>query len=67
MIGNIYRIYCKPPNMEWEEYHLMPMVEFKTVAYKGNDDIAVKCLVLETGCFYELYADLLEKEGKQVG
>jgi len=66
MIGNIYRIYCTPHNRPWEEYHLMPMVEFKTMPYKGYD-IAVKCLVLETGDFHEMYADVLEGEGKLVG
>lgn len=66
MIGNIYRIYCHPYNSDWGVYHLMPLVQFKTVQYKGYDD-AVKCLVLETGVYHELYADVLRGEGKQVG
>lgn len=66
MIGNIYRIYCSPHSMPWEEYHLMPLVIFKTVPYRGHDD-GVKCLVLETGDLYEMYADVLEGEGKLVG
>lgn len=66
MIANIYRIYCCPDHKNWEEYHLMPMILFSTTAYRGHD-IAAKCLVLETGTFYEMYADVLEGEGKLVG
>lgn len=66
MIGNIYKILCNPNRKKWDEYHLMPLVEFKTTPYKGHDD-AVKCLVLETGDYFEVYADVLRGEGKQVG
>ena len=65
MIGNIYKIIICDDKDGWGYYHLMPLDIRQAIGYR-NSDLAAHCLVLETGERYEIYADVLQNEGKLV-
>ena len=65
MIGDIYKIIICYDKDGWGYYHLMPLDIRQTIGYR-NSDLAAHCLVLETGERYEIYADVLQNEGKLV-
>lgn len=65
MVGEIWRVPCKPVGREWAHYNLLVMEVFQTVKY-GDCDIAAGCIILETGEKYAMYVDLMQNEGIRV-
>ena len=64
-VGDIWAYYCKPLGGDWDYYHLFITEFYETVQYR-NETCAARCLVLETGSKYEIYANALHNEGRKV-
>ena len=66
-VADIFQYLCKPIGLEWDHYHLLVLEFFNTLPYGGSDDTcAARCLVLESGQLYEVYADALQTEGERL-
>jgi hypothetical protein len=63
--GDIYRISIHNEEDGWGEYHLLVLQFFEAIKYRGQD-CAARCLVLESGQLYEVYADVLLVNGDKV-
>jgi hypothetical protein len=64
-IGDIYRISIHNEEDGWGKYHLLVLQFFEAVQYR-NESCAARCLVLESGQLYEVYADVLCYNGDKV-
>ena len=66
-VGDIYSIVCRPNrhDLRWGRYHLLVLQFFEAVQYR-NETCAARCLVLESGQLYEIYADELHLQGSKV-
>ena len=64
-IGDVFLMHCKPMGLDWGYYHLLVIQFFQTVQYR-DDTCAARCLVLESGQKYEIYADELSRNGEKI-
>jgi hypothetical protein len=64
-VGDIWKYNCRPKGEEWDVYHLLITEFFEAVQYR-SETCAARCLVLETGGKYEVYADELSHNGDKV-
>ena len=64
-VGDIWELNCKPRGSDWGYYHLLITEFFETVQYR-SETCAARCLVLETGGKYEVYADSISRDGRMV-
>jgi len=62
MKGNIYKMTIKIDNGDWDKYHLLVLDIFRTMPY-GSCDTAAECCIMETGTRYQIYTDVLQREG----
>ena len=51
--------------LDWGYYHLLVLQFFETVKYR-SETCAARCLVLESGQKYEIYADELSRNGEKL-
>ena len=61
MRGNVYKMLIKY-DTDWAYYHLLVLDIFKTIPY-GSCDTAAECSIMETGARYQIYTDVLQREG----
>jgi len=64
-VSDIFLYNCKPRGLDRGHYHLLVLQFFETVEYR-NETCAVRCIVLESGQLYEVYADELLVNGDKV-
>ena len=64
-VSDIFLYNCKPRGLDWGHYHLLVTEFFEAVQYR-NETCAARCLVLESGQLYEVYADELLVNGDKV-
>ena len=65
MIGDIYRITMHDDNEGWVPRCVLVLELYEALPY-NKSYLAARCLILDTGEHYNVYADTLQTGGKKV-